>query len=475
MLGTQVSWQLLPFGPLLGNFLPVSDFTASAGVKLEEDTENGETKVTGRELQTCGFSIHVSRLTGGNPRVTFELLKRLKGMSAPLYITNGEALSMGNALLDTLQTSNWKELLTRETAVSLGKSLLMGTSLGGVSYMLTAVEIDSQIFSPDGDLIDAVIRLSFTEDAAQNQKGGLRVFVNGKDITSSIAVTFCIYEMYAEGEADSLEIRFADTKREWAGWKPGKDGDTVKITDGVLNSGTLYIDTLKPENGSYTLRAYSVPKSGGNKKSRSFENISLPQLAAKIASDNKLEVKNYGVSDLKYPYVQQRGQSDLAFLHERCKLAGASFLVFEKTLCLYDEKSMEARDAAKTLTLGPTADLTLSDDGQTSYSSARIANAAYVGTGADSAVRTGRELVRTISETAATQADANRIGQSLLRNENKKAKRGEVTLAAQRELAAGSVVRILANGWAGNAFLYRVRHDLLQKKSKLWFRAPLDY
>lgn len=28
-----------PFGPILGHFLPVSDFEASAGIKIEEDTE----------------------------------------------------------------------------------------------------------------------------------------------------------------------------------------------------------------------------------------------------------------------------------------------------------------------------------------------------------------------------------------------------------------------------------------------------
>lgn len=475
MFGAQVTWQLFPFGPILGHFLPVSDFEASAGIKIEEDTENGMSRVTGRELQTCGFSIHVSKLTGGNPWLTFEALKRLKGVSAPLYLSSGTAWSLSNSVLDTLQTSDWRQALTLNGAIGLAKSLFSGTSLGGVSFMLTDVSLEIGMIGKDGEIIDAMIYLSFTEDAGERQSGGLRVFINDEDITSSISVTGCIYEMHAEGEADSLEIHFADTKRRWVGWKPSKEGDTVKITDGVVNSGVMFIESLKPSSGEYTLRAFSVPKSATNKKSRSFENMSLPQLAATVARDNKLSVKNYGVSGIKYPYVQQRGKSDLAFLHERCKFAGASFLIYDKTLCLYDEKTMENRDCAKILTLGPTVETKFTDDAHTAYSSAKVRNSSFTGTGSDGDVKTGKELVTTISEMASTQAVANRISQAILRDANKKSRRGEVCMNTQRELAAGSVVQIIANGWMGPAFIYRCRHDLKAKKTRFWIRKPLSY
>ena len=475
MLNAQVTWQLFPFGPLPGHFMPVEDFEASAGVKIENDSEGGSSRVTGRELQTCAFSIHVSKVTGGNPRLTYEALRKLKGVSAPIFISGGASMSLPNTVLDLLQTSDWKQALTFNGAVTLAKSLLLGSSLGGVSYMLTDVQIDSELLDKNGELIDARIRLSFTEDAGERQSGGLKVLINGKDITASIAVTGCVYEMHAEGEADSLDIRFADTQKRWVGWKPSKEGDTVQITDGVINSGVMFIEYLKPESGEYTLRAYSVPKSGRNKKSRSFESLSLPQLASTIASDNKLTVKNYGVSDIKYPYIQQRGKSDLAFLHERCKLAGASFLVFNKTLCLYDEKTMEGRDAAKTLTLGPSVEAKFTDDAHTAYSSATLRNSAHTGTSEDGNVKTGKNLVVTVSEKTTAQAEANKLAQSMLRNANKNIRRGEITMTTQRELAAGSVVRILANGWAGNAFIYRCRHDLKAKKTRFWVREPLDY
>lgn len=90
-------------------------------------------------------------------------------------------------------------------------------------------------------------------------------------------------------------------------------------------------------------------------------------------------------------------------------------------------------------------------------------------------MKTGKELVTTISEMASTQAVANRISQAILRDANKKSRRGEVCMNTQRELAAGSMVQIIANGWMGPAFIYRCRHDLKAKKTRFWIRKPLSY
>lgn len=474
MFGTQVIWQLIPFGPIPGNFMPVSEFSCSAGVKLEDDHENGTTRVIGRELQTCGFSIHVSKATGGYPRITYELLDKLKGVSAPLFISSGSALSLANNLLDTVQTSDWKNLLTLEGAAGLATSLLLGSKLGGVSYMLTSVEMQANLIAADGDIIDADIYLSFTEDAAQRQPGGLKVYINDKDITSSISVSECLYEMFAEGQADTLKLKFADTKKQWVGWAP-KESDIVRITDGVVDSGKMFIESLKPECGAYTMTAYSVPKKAFSKRSRSFENLALSQIAKKIADEHGLDLKTYGLSDQKFKYVQQRGVSDLVFLAERCRLAGASFLVFNKILCLYDEKTMENREAVKTLMLGPSVETKFTDNSPSAYSSAQVSNATETGKANDKNVTTGKTYMQTISEKISSAADMNKLTKSLLRSVNKKAKSGEICMSAQRELAAGSVVNIIANGWAGKAFIYRCRHDLQKKKTRFWIRQPLDY
>lgn len=486
MFGTQIIWNVIPFGPIVGAFMPVTNFSCSAAVKIEEDEENGRTRVTGRELQTCDFTIKVSRSTGSNPRLIFEMLDQLKGFSGPLIMSSGAGLSLANNILDTLQTSDWSKYLTLDGAAELASSLLLGSGLGGVSFMLSRVEIVSEILLSDGDIHTAEIHLGFIEDAGQRQSGGLRVFLNDKDITSKISVTECTYETFAGGEADTLVLKFADTKNEWADWKPKgaskkKDGDKagetdmVKITDGVVNSGNMFLESLRPEGGQYCLTAYSVPKAAFNKKSRSFEKLSLLQIAKKIAEDNKLGIKNYGVGEVKLPYVQQRNQSDLAFLAERCRLAGASFIIFDKSLCIFDEKTIENRAPAKIITLGLDADAKFSDDTLNAYSSAQVTNTSHTGKAEDKTIDSDKSYTEKVNENVLAAADMNRIGKAILRSVNKGKRTGEINMRTRRELAAGSVVTIMARGWQGAAFIYRCRHDLKRKRTRFWIRKPLDY
>lgn len=477
MIQPQIIWNGIPFGPIPGpnTFLPVQHFNLSAGVKIEADKETGMSKTTGRELQECSFSIKVQAETGADPAATFAMLDALKGMSGGIYIADGIAPTLSKTLLDKIQTSDWRKLFTLETAIDTGKSLLFGQDAGGCQFMLTAVNMDTLRVDPRGTITEALITLSFTEDAAQRQTGGLRVFVNDKDVTETISVTSCFYDMHAEGEPDKIEITFADTKKQWAKWKPSAEGDTVKITDGPVNSGKLYIDTIKPENGKYKLQAYSTPKSAYSLKSRSFEGLSLPQLAKKIADENKLDLKLYSVPETKVKYAVQKGQSDLAFLHTMSKRAGVSFIVYNGALCLYSEKAIEGKDAQKTIELDLKDKFTATDDKHGTFTTCELSNGQFTGKATDSGIKTGKTHRETVTEAWANQADANAAAAARLRQLNKSGTRAEIEMSTQRELAAGSVIRLISLNWTGKAFVYRIRHDLKAKKSKIWVRKPLDY
>ncbi len=369
MLGSQVIWCGIPFGAITvkGLFLPVQDFTATSAVKIEADEETGWSKVTGRELQECCFSIRAQAVAGADPRTTFHLLDAMKGMSGNIYVTSGVSTSLTTSLLDALQTSDWRNIFSADTAANIIKGLLCGTKIGEVAYMLTAVEMNAQGIASNGDIYDATITLSFTEDVAMRQGGGLAVHINGKDITSSISVQACTYDMSAEGEADCLRLIFSDPTGVWAKWQAKKEGDTARITDGAVDSGSMFIDTLKPKDGAYELVAYSTPRSAFAKRSRSFNALSLPQLASKIASEHKLKVKTFSAPETRVSYTQQRGVGDLAFLHEQCQRAGAAFVVYNGTICLYGQKAMEGRDAARTITPDTQDKFTVTEDSVPSW------------------------------------------------------------------------------------------------------------
>lgn len=476
MKGVQLIWNGIPFGAIPGKntFLPVQDFTLKTSVKIEADEETGRLKVTGRELQECQVNLSAKTITGTDPRITYELLNLLRGQSAGIYIASLSS-TLSRSALDLLQTSNWKKMLSLDGLADLGKSMLDGIKMGGTKFMLTTVAMNAGMTSHNGDINEAVISLSFTEDAGQAQTGGLRVYVNDKDITSSISVASCYYEMHAEGEADSLIITFADTQKQWANWKPSAQGDTVRITDGAVDSGKMYIDALKPENGKYKLKAFSVPKTAYSKKSRSFEKINLQQIAGKIAKEHSLLTHFYDVPETNFAYVQQKGQSDLAFLNQLCKQRGVSFLVYDGALCLYSEKHIETSEASKTLSPGRNDDFTLTDDKQAAWASCELRNGTYIGEATDKNVKTGKVYRETVQATWRNQAEANAAAEARLRQLNKSSKSAELVMSTQRQLAAGSVVNLDCKGWEGKAFIYRMRHDLLSKTSRLWLREPLTY
>lgn len=470
-MSTQLIWNGKPFGAIQGKntFLPVMDFTLKSAVKIEADEETGKLKVTGRELQECLVALSAEKVAGTDPRTVRDTLDAMRGQSGGIYIGGGINVTLSKTALENLQTSDWRKLLSNIVNVQ------RGTKVGNTQFMLTAVEMNASHMTADGTIMSAVLSLSFTESEEQAQTGGLRVYVNEKDVTESIAVASCYYDMHAEGEADSLAITFSDTKKQWDKWKPSAEGDTVRITDGAVDSGKLYIDTLKPENGKYKLQAYSTPKSAFSKKSRSFENLTLRQIAEKIAKDNRLQVRFFDVPETQFKYVQQRGQSDLAFLHQLCKQRGVSFTVYNECLNLYSEKHIEAVKASKTLSPGRNDDFTVTNDKQASWTSCELKNGTYTGTASDASVKTGKEYRETVQAAWENQADANATAAARLRQLNKSGKRAELVMSAQRRLAAGSVVKLECNGWNGNAFIYRIRHDLLKKSSRIWLREPLNY
>lgn len=480
---TQIIWNGIPFGFLkgFGMYLPVQAFSMKTAVKIEADHETGRSKVTGHELQECNITLRavnadcVDKKLSSNPRLVYEGLKLLKGMSGGIYISAGVASTLTDALLEALQTSDWQKMLTLDFAASLAKSLLFGTQVGDCDFMLTGVEMEATGIHPNGEIWEANITLTLTEDASQRQTGGLKVYVNDKEITESISVHGCVYESHAESCADTLEITFADTKNEWANWKPSDQGDTVRVTDGSLDTGKMYIDRIDPKDGTYTLRAASVPKKMYAVKSRSFEKTTLPRLSSKIANEYGLDCKTYSVPEIQLAYLTQQGLSDLAFLQKQCDNAGCSFLVFDGALCVYSQSEIEGREASKTLALGMNDTCEVVSDAQSAYSSCELRNGTFTGSASDQSVTTGKVFRETVTASWASAADANSAAAARLRQLNKGTQRAEIEMGVQRQLAAGSVVRLVCSGWIGSAFLYRVRHDLLAKRSKIWARKPMTF
>ena len=179
----------------------------------------------------------------------------------------------------------------------------------------------------------------------------MKIFYNGTDIYKDVSVNYCVHEMFAEKQADTLVLRFNDTKGVWSKWNPAA-GDTIRLTEGAGNTGKMFIHSMKSENGLYTIRAMSMPQSGSTRKSRTWEGVRFLQLGNEIAKSLGLTFQNYGCKDQVYPVLKQNNETDVAFFSRLCMLEGYQMLIYDGKLLAYNEQYIESRTPAGTLEIG---------------------------------------------------------------------------------------------------------------------------
>ena len=382
----------------------------------------------------------------------------------------------------------------------LGKinSLVVRGTLFGPDYvMLNKVSIESDNLNNDGKLLTATITLDFKEYDGQGKKYKpnaanyispiqrpyfkegksaiedlvLKVLYNGVDITKAISVNSCVHDMFACSEADRLILKFNDTLKQWDGWQP-KNEEIIEVVYGIAKTGKMFIDSVKPENGLYTLRASSTPTDSDKKQNKSWENVRFLQLGKEIADRHGLGFESYGVEDKVYTYVRQDDEEDFAFLQKRCDLESCAFVVYDKKLIIYSEDYLEGQDASAELELKEDADYTYVDNALKGLGSLTIKNGNITGRYI-SPNGLSKTDTRRIQTYLSSTDEANRFAKGIWKQEQKKLSTGHINDDIMREFSAGSVINLKTTGadsWNGKVFVSHIRQDYVNSKSKLFFR-----
>ena len=304
----------------------------------------------------------------------------------------------------------------------------------------------------------------------------MKILYEGVDIYPDISVHRCYHDMYAEKQSDELLLKCNDTRQLWDTWGPQK-GDTIAVEDGAAKTGKMFIESVVPETGIITLRAYSMPQSAKDKRSKSWEKVKFLQLVQEVADRHGLTVETYGITDQLYDYVEQNNLSDFSFLQQRCTLEGAAFLVYDGKLVVYDEAYMEGQTPTDTVSITPANDFVYRDEGDDAYGSAEVSNGGLTGR-FQSPAGGDKQLRKVIQVPMSNQSEADRFAKGILRDANKEATVGTLwTGSMMRSYAPGSVVMLQTEGvksWDGPAFISRIRHDYVKTRSKLYLRRPLE-
>ena len=304
----------------------------------------------------------------------------------------------------------------------------------------------------------------------------MKFFYNGTDIYNDVSVNYCVHEMFAEKQADTLVIRFNDTKGVWSKWNPAA-GDTVRFTEGASDTGKMFIHSMKPENGLFTIRALSMPLSGTTRRSKSWEGVRFLQFANEIAKNHGLTFQNYGCADQVYPYLRQDNETDFALFSRICTLEGCQMLIYDGKLLAYNERYIEGQTPAGTLEVEANGVFTYRDDRARCYGSCEVASGIYSGLfKAPNAVN--KTVLRPEHPIPVnSNAEAARFAKGLLRNANKYGHTGQFSKSLLTGYAAASLLKLKttkASAWDGVVFIYKVRHDYVGNKSTLYFRDTLE-
>lgn len=305
----------------------------------------------------------------------------------------------------------------------------------------------------------------------------MKIIYKGTDIYPEISVNSLYHTMHCEKKSDEILLTLNDTDQLWNSWNP-KKGDEIKVEDGAAKTGKMFVQAVEYGPSLITLTAYSMPQDIKDKRSKSWEKVRFKQLCDEIAQNHNLSTQYVGIHDKEYQYVSQNNQSDASFLYERCKIEGASYLIFDGKLVIYDEKTMEAKSPSETLTITPAYSYEYHDDGDDGFSACTVTNGKYTGTFKTSKGDQKKQMHKVVNYTFTSDEDAQKCAQNFLRNANKNMTTMIVwTEYMARTVAAGSVVEINTEGvksWNGKAFCTDVRHDYVHNTSKLWLRKPLE-
>lgn len=303
----------------------------------------------------------------------------------------------------------------------------------------------------------------------------MKVLYNNVDIYPDVSTNYCVHEMFAEKQSDSLVMRFNDTKGIWSKWRPA-EGDEIRFQEGAADTGRMFVHSMTAENGLYTIRALSLPLSGKTKRSRSWEGVRFFQIANTIANTHGLSFKSYGCTDQVYPYLVQDGVTDFKFLSDLCRLEGFQMLIYDGTLIVYSEQYIESLAASGSALIDKNGKFFYQDNRSACYGSCEIVCGNYVGTFTAPESISGTVL-HPVGIRARSNGEAGRFAKGLLRNANKYGRTGRFTKSLLTGIAPATLLQLettKASAWNGTVFVYRVRHDYVRNQSTIYFRDVLE-
>lgn len=301
----------------------------------------------------------------------------------------------------------------------------------------------------------------------------MKLIFRGVDIAPKVGISQAAIIDSAGGQLDSVEVVFSDPDGLWSQWDP-RLGDSIRLSQDGFDSGQCYVDQRGQRQGLYILRGLSAPNGVKAPRSRSWEKVTLLQMAADVAAEHGLTLAPYNIRDQTYDWVDQVGQGDLEFLAARCALEGAALKVSDKQLILYDEAALEAAAPVRAIRRGDfCGELEFLDD-QSGLCSGCVVR--YGGITGEFLVPGGTGPLLSRGDVYVTSiGEAQRFAKGLARQANRRAGMLAGTILLDCTLAGGSMVQVTGVGTADGLYMVdEAEHLLTEGLTSLRLRKRLE-
>lgn len=325
------------------------------------------------------------------------------------------------------------------------------------------------------------------------------------------------YDDREADQADEISLTVKDEKGKWAGsWKPD-GGETIRAyikgsTCPKLFCGKFYVDSMRVSGSPRVceIRAVSIPLKAPIRRrlvTKAWESYTLKGILKEIAAKAEIYFYFEVEEDPEYDRLDQKEESDLAFLSRLCQDAGLSIKVTDDTIVIFDQSRYEKMEPVCEVELGvsdvlswdfqttqsdtykscvvswrdikkkkrksaggynldlekpsdkPPAkhniDLEKIDDSNASKNPA-VNTYVYVDPNADA---NGQEYK--LKRRVTSRAEAERVAKATLRRLNLRSVTGSMTLVGDTRLVAGIVIEVKGFGsFDGNFFIESASHSM---------------
>lgn len=150
----------------------------------------------------------------------------------------------------------------------------------------------------------------------------MQIYYERVDITRDAEIVAATVRESAGEQADALEVTMQNPSQ-WNRWQP-KRGERVEAVRGDYTTGTMYVDTLMPDNGKYRLLASSMTAEAGRRRWQSYEQCTLKDIVASVAAETGMEYGIFGIDErTEYTYMLRQNETAAGFLSRILRMEGA--------------------------------------------------------------------------------------------------------------------------------------------------------